>query len=69
MLITVFCLCLTEGHSDPSNEVGSLSPAQLLLVSWYEEGPDVPSLKLGHPPLYVPPPVARSPFLVSQYYV
>ena len=53
-----------KGHSDPSNKVGSLSPAELLLVSWYEEESEAaPSpLKLGLPPIYVPPPVARSPF-------
>ena len=55
-----------KGHSDPSNKVGSLSPAELLLVSWYEEESEVPpSLKLGLPPIYVPPPVARSTFFLS----
>ena len=29
-------------------------------MSWYEEKSEVPPLKLGHPPIYVTPPVARS---------
>ena len=68
-LITVFCLCLNRRSSDPSNEVGSLSTTKLLLVSRYEEGSEVPPLKLGRPPIHVPLPVASSPLLVSQYYV
>ena len=32
MLITVFCLCLTGGDSDPSNEVGSIGQ---LSFYWY----------------------------------
>ena len=42
MLITFFVYLWPEGYSDPSNKVESLIPAELLLVSWYEEGSEVP---------------------------
>ena len=64
-----FVYVWSEGHSETSNEVGCLTLAELILVSWYEEVSEVPPLKLRLPPIYVPPPIATSPILVSQYYV